>query len=91
MRKFPELRKFSWNSIFEEKWNTTVQKSASGRVRTLTNQLYPAWTIKASYPALTDAHADELLGFVALIKGSFEAFLWLDPEHNTEKVHRWRR
>ena len=85
MRKFPELRKFSWNSTFEEKWNTTVQKSASGRVRTLTNQLYPAWTIKASYPALTDAQADELLGFVALIKGSFEAFLWLDPEHNTEK------
>ena len=65
MRKFPELRKFSWNSTFEEKWNTTVQKSASGRVRTLTNQLYPAWTVKA--------------------KGSFEAFLWLDPEHNTEK------
>ena len=85
MRKFPELRKFSWNSTFEERWNTTVQKSASGRVRTLTNQLYPAWTIKASYPALTDAQADELLGFVALIKGSFEAFLWLDPEHNTEK------
>lgn len=76
MRKFPELRKFSWNSTFEEKWNTTVQKSASDRVRTLTNQLYPA---------LTDAQADELLGFVALIKGSFEAFLWLDPEHNTEK------
>lgn len=85
MRKFPELRRFSWNSTFAEKWNTTVQKSASGRVRTLTNQLYPAWTITASYPALTDAQADELLGFAALVKGSFEAFLWLDPEHNAEE------
>ena len=58
MRKFPNIRDFAWNSSFAEKWNTTVQKSASGRVRTLTNQLYPAWTIKASYPALTDAQAD---------------------------------
>ena len=84
MRKFPELRRFSWSSTWAEKWNTTIQKSASGRVRTLTNQLYPAWTITASYPALTDAQADELLGFAALVKGSFEAFLWLDPEHNAE-------
>lgn len=91
MRKFPKLRKFSWNSTFEEKWNTTVQKSASGRVRTLTNQLYPAWAIKASYPALTDAQADELLGFVALIKGSFEAFLCLIRSIIRKKVHRWRR
>lgn len=85
MRKFPELRKFSWSSSFAEKWNTTVQKSASGRVRTLTNQLYPAWTITASYPALTDAQADELLGFVAHLKGALEPFLWLDPEHNFAK------
>ena len=48
MRKFPNIRDFAWNSSFAEKWNTTVQKSASGRVRTLTNQLYPAWTITAS-------------------------------------------
>lgn len=91
MRKFPELRKFSWNSTFEEKWNTTVQKSASGRVRTLTNQLYPAWTIKASYPALTDAQADELLGFVALIKDPLRPSSGLIRSIIREKVHRWRR
>lgn len=85
MRKFPNIRDFAWNSSFAEKWNTTVQKSASGRVRTLTNQLYPAWTITASYPALTDAQADELLGFVALVKGRYEPFWWLDPDHSKAK------
>lgn len=82
VKKFPNIRRFSWNSTKQEKWSTEVQKSASGRVRTMTSQLYPAWTITASYPAITDAEAAELLGFVALLKGSFEPFLWLDPEDN---------
>lgn len=80
MRFFPDIRKFAWNSTKSEKWNTVVQRSASGKVRTLTNQLLPSWTIEASYPALTDDEARELLGFVALIKGAHEPFYWLDPE-----------
>ena len=80
MRFFPNIRKFAWDSKKSEKWNTVVQRSASGKVRTLTNQLLPSWTIEASYPALTDDEARELLGFVALIKGAHEPFLWLDPE-----------
>lgn len=80
VRKFPNIRRFSWNSTKQEKWNTEVQRSASGRVRTMTSQLYPEWTITASYPAITDAEAAELLGFVALLKGAFEPFYWLDPE-----------
>ena len=31
---------------------------------------------------ITDAEANELQGFVALLKGSYEPFLWLDPEDN---------
>ncbi len=80
MRFFPDIRKFAWDSKKSEKWNTVVQRSASGKVRTLTNQLLPSWTIEASYPALTDDEARELLGFVALIKGAHEPFYWLDPE-----------
>ena len=80
MRFFPNIRKFAWDSKKSEKWNTVVQRSASGKVRTLTNQLLPSWTIEASYPALTDDEARELLGFVALIKGAHEPFYWLDPE-----------
>jgi hypothetical protein len=80
MRFFPDIRKFAWDSKKSEKWNTTVQRSGSGKVRTLTNQLLPSWTIEASYKALTDDEARELLGFVALIKGAHEPFYWLDPE-----------
>lgn len=80
IKKFPNIRRFSWDSTKQEKWSTTIQKSASGKVRTLTNQLYPEWSITASLPAITDAEARELLGFVALLKGSYEPFLWLDPE-----------
>lgn len=84
LKKFPNIRRFAWSSSKQQKWNTTVQKSASGRARTMTNQLYPEWTISASLPAITDAEARTLLGFVALLKGSFEPFLWLDPEDYKE-------
>ena len=80
LKYFPNNRKFSWKSQKEQKWNTKITRSASGRTRTLTNQLYPEWIINASYPGLTDEEARELLGFVALVKGSFEPFYWLDPE-----------
>ncbi len=79
-RFFPNNPKFAWNSKKSQKWNTNVQRSASGMLRTQTNQLLPLWTIEASYPGLTDDEARELLGFVASCKGSFEPFFWLDPE-----------
>ena len=80
IKKFPNIRSFAWNSTKAQKWDTAVQKSASGRVRTMTNQLYPEWTITASLPMITDAEANTLQGFVASLKGSYEPFLWLDPE-----------
>lgn len=80
MLKFPNLKRFSWNSSKEQKWNTTVQESASGRVRTMTNQIYPKWIISANIPVLNEEEARTLMGFVALHKGKYEPFLWLDPE-----------
>lgn len=80
IKKFPAIRRFAWNSSKQQKWNTSVQRSASGKVRTMTNQLYPEWTITATLPAITDEEARELLGFVAGLKGAYEPFLWLDPE-----------
>lgn len=79
-RFFPNNPKFSWDSKKTQKWNTNKQTSGSGMTRTQTNQLLPLWTIEASYPGLSDDEARELLGFVALCKGSFEPFFWLDPE-----------
>ena len=59
--------------------------SGSGKTRSMTNQLYPQWIISAKLLHLTRAEANELMGFVALLKGNYEPFLWLDPEDYEEK------
>lgn len=85
IKKFPELRKLAYSSTKTQNWNTQVQKSGSGKVRTLTNQLYPEWTITAKLIELTNAEARKLMGFAALLKGAHTPFLWLDPEDYEEK------
>lgn len=85
MKFFPDIKKFAWESTKSVNWNTQVQKSASGRARTLTTQLLPAWTIECSFPGLTDVEARTIFGFVNDIKGSHEPFYWLDPEDNREE------
>lgn len=86
LRKFPEdLNGLAWESIKSMDWNTKVQKSGSGKVRTLTTQLLPNWTIETKFQILTDEQYRKLLGFVALLKGAHIPFLWLDPEDYEEK------
>lgn len=85
MRFYPNLKKFSWKSEKGQSWNTAVQKSASGKVVTNTQQFLPAWTVVAKYETLTDEETRELLGFVALCKGASEPFWWLDPEDHEAK------
>lgn len=85
LRKFPiELNKLSWSSTKDMSWDTEVQTSGSGKVRTMTNLLLPKWTIETKFAHLTDAEYRKLLGFVALCKGAFEPFLWKDPEDYQE-------
>lgn len=85
LKKFPqEIKHLTWNSKFKQKWNTQVQTSGSGMVRTLTNQLYPQWTITETFGLLDDDTADKLMAFVASVKGGYEPFLWLDHTLNRE-------
>lgn len=85
MIKFPITKGFAWKSSKTQSWNTEKQRTASGKVRTLTNQLLPAWEIDASIPMLNDEDVRILFGFVASVRGSHEPFLWLDPEDNREE------
>ena len=85
MKKFPINKGLSYKSNKSQSWNTEKQKSASGKVRTMTTQLLPAWSIQASIPVLSDDDANVLHGFVASVKGSHEPFLWLDPEDNRQE------
>lgn len=81
LKKFPAtLNKLAWSSTKSLSWDVTAQTSGSGRVRTLTNQLLPCWTIETKFAHLNDEEARRFLGFVASVKGGFEPFLWKDPE-----------
>ena len=83
LRKFPRF-KIAYSSTKTQKWGTAIQTSGSGKVRTLTNRIYPQWLISCKIPALTNKEQNELLGFVALGRGAFTPFLWWDHEHHHE-------
>lgn len=89
IRTFPtSLDTLSWSSKKSMSWNTEIQTSGSGKVRTLTNLLLPNWTIETKFAYLTNEEYRTLFGFVALCKGAHEPFLWLDPEDNQEEKIR---
>lgn len=86
LKKFPQdIIHLSWNSRFKAGWTTTVQESASGRSRTMTNQLYPKWTITEQIRLVDNETADKLLGFYNLVKGQYESFLWYDHSKHHEE------
>ena len=91
LRKFPEdLNGLAWESIKSMDWNTKVQKSGSGKVRTLTTQLLPNWTIETKFQILTDEQYRKLLGFVALLKGAHIPFYGLIRKTMKKKEYSCR-
>ena len=87
LQKFPVAlqSKVAYNSSKQQSWDTEVYESASGRYRSLSNQLYPKWKINVLIQPLTDADARTLMGFVAARKGGYEPFLWKDAEDYHEQ------
>lgn len=87
LAKFPSAlqERVAYNTSKQQKWDTEVYESASGRYRSLSNQLYPKWKISVLIQPLTDAEARTLMGFVAARKGGYEPFLWKDAEDYHEQ------
>ena len=81
---WPVMTGIEMRSSKSQKWNTTIEKAGSGRMRSNTNQLLPLWTIQVKYWKLSDAEYRTIMGFVALLKGAHEPFFWLDPEDYQE-------
>ena len=46
---WPVMTGIAIRSSKSQKWNTTVEKSGSGRMRSTTNQLLPSWSISIKY------------------------------------------
>ena len=87
LQKFPAALqpKVAYNSSKRQSWDSEVYESASGKYRSLSNQLYPKWKISVLIQPLTDAEARTLMGFVAARKGGYEPFLWKDAEDYHEE------
>lgn len=84
IRTFPSslFGKENFNNNWSIKWNTTAQASVSGRIRTLTQQLYPTLQTYLYYPHLTDSQAEELEGFINLCRGSGKFFWYKDYQRS---------
>lgn len=87
LSKFPTALqdKVAYNTSKQQSWDTEVYESASGRYRSLSNQLYPKWRISVMIQPLTDEEARALMGFVSARKGGYEPFLWKDAEDYHEQ------
>ena len=59
LKKFPNIRRFAWESTKTQKWNTTIQRTASGRLRTLIVR-GQAWEISTKAQAVKPAYFDVL-------------------------------
>ena len=81
---WPVMTGIAIRSSKSQKWNTTIEKAGSGRMRSNTSQLLPSWNINIKYAWLSDADYRMIMGFVALLKGAHEPFFWLDPEDYQE-------
>lgn len=82
---FPQdIKHLSWNSKFDANWTVEVQTAGSGMSRSLTNQMYPRWTITESVGLIDDETADKLLGFFNSLKGAYTPFYWYDHSKNHE-------
>jgi len=82
---FPSLAGLEYPVVRTPIFKTLTQESASGMETRAALQLYPRWRYTLSFNFLRDDANDEfrtLLGFFLARKGSFDAFLFNDPDDN---------
>ncbi len=84
---FPELPGLKWGVRRAPVFSTTVKRSVGGREYRALNQLYPTYRYKFSFEFLRDQRkgVDELrtlVGFFNARHGSYDSFLFDDPDDN---------
>lgn len=67
----------AWESSIAQAWAVTEKKTASGRRRAISNQLYPSYTFSVDF-TLDDAEISQLAGFYASCKGGLLPFWYKD-------------
>ncbi|HBR28592.1 MAG TPA: hypothetical protein DD789_04020 [Firmicutes bacterium] len=82
---FPDLKTMAWNNTKTMRWDTKIQKSGSGRRKTLSRWSYPEWSLECSYTCLDQKEIEEAAGFFAMVRGQHQPFLWKDMEDYREE------
>ena len=84
----PSLAGLKWGVRRAPEFSTTIKTSVSGREFRAANIIYPRWRYRLAYEFLRDQRAgvDELrtmVGFFNSRQGSFDSFLFTDPDDKT--------
>lgn len=84
---FPALPGLSWGVRKTPIWKTVTHESTSGMELRAAMMSYPRYRIGLAYEVLRadQAHAElqQIVGFFNSRRGSWDDFLWLDPDDNT--------
>lgn len=83
----PSLPGLEWNSKKTPMFRTKIQSSVSGKELRSSFMAYPLWKYRLSYAVLRSAaeyaELQNLLGFFLSRRGSFDSFLYTDPDDNS--------
>ncbi|MBU3640019.1 DUF2460 domain-containing protein [Polynucleobacter sp. AP-RePozz3-80-G7] len=85
-RYFPTLPGLNWSNKKTPIWSTNIQTSSSGKELRASYFSYPKWQFSLSYEFLRDNGEDELQALIGLFnqcRGSFDTFLYTDPDDNS--------
>ncbi|HUC63438.1 MAG TPA: DUF2460 domain-containing protein [Alphaproteobacteria bacterium] len=83
---FPTLPGLAWNVVRSPIWSTRVQTTVSGKETRTADWVTPLWQWELQYELLRDDATDELrtlMGFYLQRQGSYDDFLFQDPDDNS--------
>lgn len=84
---FPILPGLSWGVRKTPVWKTVTHESVSGMELRTALMTYPRYRISLSFEVLRagqgNTELQQLVGFFNARRGSWDDFLWLDPDDNT--------
>ena len=82
---FPAMPGLKWGTVKTPMWSTKIQRAASGRELRAAYYSAPLYKVSLSYEVLRSgalAELETMVGFFNARQGSFDSFLYKDPEDN---------
>ena len=90
---FPTLPGLKWGTTRTPQWSTQVQQASSGREMRAAFWSYPRWKYSLSYEVLRAGNGlqelQQLVGFFNARRGSFDSFLYEDPDDCTATAQQF--